>query len=434
MNLKSKSVCVIDDGWFFPICIHLAKHFGKVFFWNDTVSKSPTINKLLIGDGYNQVIRLDEFWPHLNEIDVFVFPDNGYAQLQKHLEKMGKLVWGSREGDELELKREKLRLIQKELKMDVPEYKMYRGLSSLRDHLKDAGHCFIKISRWRGNTETFEHHNYELSKGYLDKLAVSFGPAAEFVRFMVEQPIDTDIELGTDSFCINGRFPNKAVMGIEKKDTAYIGALLNYDDLPEQVQAVNEKLIDDFTVYQYRNFFSTEIRVKDDKNYLIDFTARLGFPSGNSQLLLYKNLGEIIWWGAQGRMIDIEPAAKFAIEVAIHHRDDPDIWRQIIVPDEILDRVNLVTPFRVSGTLYSIPVLPHPCNIIGSVCGLGDTIEEALEDVMKLADELKDNHVEINTHALADMLIEAKKMEERGMPMSNNGVPDPDTVLEKVDN
>ena len=433
MNLKSKGVCVIDDGWFFPITLHLAKDFGKTFFWNDTVSKSPTINKLLIGDGYDNVIRLDEFWPHLDEIDLFVFPDNGYSRLQVYLDSIGKRVWGSRVGDEMELKREKMRRIQKELGMDVPEYTMVRGVKALRDKLKNSDRCFIKVSRWRGNTETFEHTDFNLTEGYLDKLAVNLGPAKEFLNFIVEQPIDTDIEVGTDSFCIDGKFPNKAVMGIEKKDQAYIGALLDYGSLPDRVTSVNEALAPRFKNYKYRNFFSTEIRVKGDKNYLIDFTARLGFPSGNSQLLLYKNLSEIVWEGAAGKMVDIQPAAKFSVEVVMKHKDDPEIWRQLNIPKNILDRVNLVTPFRVVDDLYSIPHLPGSCHIIGSVTGLGDSIEDAVKDVLSLCESLKGNPVDVDTQSLADILIEAKEMEARGMPMSRNGVPEPEMVLEKAD-
>src|ERR1700722_8124985 len=102
-NYRSKTVCVVDNGLFLEVARTLAKDFGKVLYYMPWQSGYPKSNVLLVGHGIPGIKRIDSFWPLLDEIDLFVFPDVYEGPLQEHLVSLGKRVWGSRNGDELEL-------------------------------------------------------------------------------------------------------------------------------------------------------------------------------------------------------------------------------------------------------------------------------------------------------------------------------------------
>jgi len=69
--------------------------------------------------------------------------------------------------------------------------------------------------------------------GILDVWAVRFGPAQNMVRFIVCEPIDTPLEIGGDTYCVDGQWPSLMLHGDEKKDKGYIGTVTKREDMPE---------------------------------------------------------------------------------------------------------------------------------------------------------------------------------------------------------
>jgi hypothetical protein len=91
----------------------------------------------LIGEGLSNVERVNNLFDYIDEVDVFVFPDIIDADLQLHLESLGKKVFGSRRGEELETNRAGMREYMKELKLPVGHYEIIKGVDALRLYLKD---------------------------------------------------------------------------------------------------------------------------------------------------------------------------------------------------------------------------------------------------------------------------------------------------------
>lgn len=431
-DLSNRTACVVDHGLFLELALRLARDgFGKVFYHTPWEKGFPLLNDGIIGDGFEEegVIRCDDIFDHLREIDLFVFPDVQHHSLQKHLALLDKPVWGSRRGDELELYRELLKKKQKELGMDVPEYAVVTGLTALREFLEDKENVFVKMSKFRGSHETWKWINSELSGGYIDELRVRFGGASEQIPFVVEFGIDTDIEVGYDGYCIDGKFPSIALTGLEKKDQGYIGVVTKYEDMPDQVVSVNEALADTLKAYRYRNLISTEIRVKDDKNYLIDLTCRFPSPSGEAQLELWGNLPEIMWQGAWGGMLDPEPTAQFCAEAIVQHNGDEKNWRVMDIPDSVRQWVKLYHCCKIDGR-YHIPPADHLGETIGAVIGLGDTMEEAIDAMNEHAAEISHNQITINADSMVDILDEFHEAEKQGVPLTDQPVPKPETALD----
>lgn len=271
-EVSSKTVLCVDHGLFLPLAIKLADSFQRVLYYSPWEKGFPILNDCIIGDGYDNIERVDDIWEHLKDVDLFIFPDLQHSGLQLHLESLGKRVWGSREGDDLELRRSFLKKTQKKLGLEVPDYKTITGIANLRTYLKAYEDQFVKISRYRGVMETFHHLNYEQSQPILDHLAVMFGPLQNEVPFLVEGPIKTDLEVGYDGWSIDGQWPDVGLQGWEAKDKALIASVQDYSKMPEEVTSINEALSPVLKKYRYRNFLSTEIRVAD-KPFLIDITC-----------------------------------------------------------------------------------------------------------------------------------------------------------------
>lgn len=418
---------VFDHGLFVSLAERLSRDFKKVYYHSPWEKGFPLLNDCVVGDIPN-VVRVRDIWAVIDEVDVCVFPDIQHAGLQLHLESMGKKVWGSRKGDRMELSRRDFLEKLKEIGLPVMDWKWIFGLEELKEELQQRDDLFIKISRYRGSMETWHHQNWKLSEPILDELAVRFGPLKNDVPFIVCDPIHTDLEVGYDGYCIDGKFPSIGVQGYEIKDRAFIASVQKYEDLPEFVQTVNEKMAPVLGEYRYRNFWSTEIRIQGDKPYFIDPCCRCPSPATEAQLELYDNWGEIIMAGAEGTLVDPEPVAKFSAEAMIYHNGDSDKWRTVEVNPDFVRWVKLYRPCFVDGA-FRIPPCEHNMDEIGAVVGIGNTIQEAVDHLHETVNSLKDQPVSIRSDALYEAVKEIRKAEEQGVEFTDQKVPSPESVM-----
>jgi hypothetical protein len=421
------SALVIDGGLFLPLALKLGPSFKRLLYHTPSERAFSIINDACLGDGFEDgwnVERCDDFWEELKDIDLVIVPEIGNSGIQQHLESIGKLVWGSRQGDNLELKRGLLKKVQREVGLAVPKHKPIIGLDDLRDFLKVQDEVYVKVSRFRGTTETFHHIDYDHSLPLLDHLAVLLGPLQNDFPFMVEWPIETKVELGYDGYCVDGKYPKLGIQGIECKDRGLIASVQSYDELPEEVTEINDAMGPVFAKYRYRNFLSTEIR----EGTMIDITCRAGVPSIESQMELWSNLPEIIVAGAAGEVVDPIPAAKFAVECIIHHSDDEARWRVLEVPEEAKDAVKPYFACYHDG-LYCFPPFPHSSEIVASIVVIGDDLAEAIGDLKEMADLLSDQPVTVKIDAISDMLKTIHESEKEGVEFSSEEVPQPEEVI-----
>ena len=301
-DISTLTVCVVDHGLGIPVAQRLARNgFGRVLYHVPNDEGFPTINRCIIGENMDGIEKVDGFWRIKNEIDCFVFPDMGWADLQLELESQGFPVWGSREGDTLEIYRQKFHKVLKRVGLEVAKFVPIRGLNALRKHLEDAEDKYIKISRFRGTMETHHWRSWDLDEGWLDVLAVKCGPAKELITFLVFDAIDTPLEVGGDTHGVDGKWPSLMLHADECKDHSILGVVTPRDEMPEKIQDVLNAFGPELEKYRYRNQWSMEIRILDDKGYFIDPCCRLGLPSTLSQMMLWGNWPEIVWAGQTGK-------------------------------------------------------------------------------------------------------------------------------------
>lgn len=411
-----------------PLARHLAKTYGRVLYHTPWESSFPTIDAACIGDGFECIERCQDIWGARDEIDLFVFPDILFGGLQEELRRQGFPVWGSGHGDDLETNRLKFLEVLQHTGLEIPPVTEVRGLTELRSHLADAEDKFIKISKYRGSMETRHWRNLELDGPWLDALAVKLGPVGERLRFLVCDPIDTDIEIGCDTYCIDGQFPSHILEAYEWKDKSAFGAFKALDRAARPVQAVLHEFGPELGKYTYRNYFSAEIRAKGDKYYFLDPCCRGPLPMTWSQVSLYGNWPEIIWAGAHGELVEPEPMAKYTCECAVSScKAECGSWTTIRVPDELEDHLFISRCCYLNGLRALPPDEKHPGDV-GWLVAIGDTPRDTLDRMLELAGKLPDGF-SAATESLPDLLEEISHAEEEGMKFGKQPLPRPEEAV-----
>lgn len=420
---------VIDNGLFLNIAHRLAKPggFGRVLYHTHWENGFPTINKGLIGSGYPDIERCSDIFSVINDVDVWVFPDIYRSGMQLYLESIGKNVWGSRSADSFEFKRQKFHKLLGKLGLDVPQYVVIHGMNALREHLKHEEDKYLKISTWRGSMETTHWRSWAVDEGLLDLLAVRFGPAKELIPFIVFDAIETDLEIGADTYCIDGQFPDLMFHGVEAKDKGYMGMVTKKSKMPPRMMEILEAFAPTLKKHRYRNQLSTEIRVKDDKWYFTDATQRAGCPTTNSQLIMWKNFPEIVYHGSRGELVQPIPSGQCSVEVLISAKADKAQWTVLDIPPELREWTSFGNSCEIDGKICC-PADDDHSNDVGWIFALGDTPAKAFENLKEKVDLLPDG-VSADTTCLIDLIKEAETMESEDIPFSDHPLPPVEDVV-----
>lgn len=426
-EVKDTVMCLVegDMGLFLPVAQRLARDCKHVFYKCGDRPSFPTIDKGVIGDGFDNITRVDDVWAIKNQVDCFVFPDIGNAELQAELESQGKPVWGSRTGDMLEINRRHFMGKLIDLNLPVPPYQLIVGLKHLREFLKDKKDKFIKISKYRGDMETEHWKDWASSSVFLDELAVTFGPTQELVPFIVCDKIDTPNEFGCDTYCINGKWPEFMLRADEYKDKALIGAVTPRLDLPLEILETIDALSPEFEKLGYANFFSMELRDK----FLIDATCRGPLPALGSQMELFSNFSDIIWRGSNYELVETEPVVNYSCEVALSTKTVRKGWAVFEIPEQLKQWVKIGRCCQIDGKLC-IPKSPMDDEDVGWLVAIGETPEETIQTMLQQAKELPDG-LTAATFMLPDLLASIRAGESDGLKFAKQSMPQPEEAVAK---
>lgn len=419
--------CVVDHGLFLPWADMLSRGFKKVYYHTPWEKSFPKIGDCVIGDGYERIERIDDFFPIIDKIDLFVFPDIGWNGLQLHLEGCGKPVWGSRMGDELEIYREHFMDVVGEVGLSLPKFQKIRGLENLKVFLKNKTDKYLKISKYRGSFETYHWRSWREDEGEMEKWAVRFGPLKNEILFVVVDPIETEIEDGYDGYCVDGKFPDQAFHGIENKDKGYMCAIQDFDTLPEQIKNVNKAFSKKLEEVRYRNNFSTEVRITKDDFFFIDPTCRLGSPPSQVMAEMLSNWCDIVWHGAHGKLVQMQPKAEYGVQTVLNGKSETGCWGVADFDLDIRQWVKCGNTCEVDGRLC-FPPSDEPDTMIGWLVGIGDSFEEAIDHLKESIGFLPDG-VSTNIQSLVELLQQMDSAEGMDISFGDGERPEPESVI-----
>lgn len=414
-SFKTKSVLCLDNGGCVSLAEKLGESFGRVNYWSSWKSAFPSSNAVLIGTGVPGVTRVNDFWDVLPETDIVVIGDLYYPGLAIHLrDEMGFPVWAGAGAEELETDRVGAKEQMKRLGIPIGKYRVIKGIDKLRNFLESHEDVYVKTN-WRGDFESFHSKNWDLIKPRIAEIGNHLGAGAEVAEFIVEDSIPDATEIALDAYCVDGQFPNLALLGAENKDSSYAGIMLDADDWPKQVTDANEKLAPMFKEAGCRQFVALETRVtKDGTGYVNDPCIRMSSPPGGALLEHYKNIAEIIWHGAHGRCVDPEPAGKFCVSLVIYSEWAEQQWQAVHYPKKIAANVKLKNYADIGGTRFVIPQQVGLCEI-GEICASGDTLEEARERVKGFEDKVQGFKVKTYSSSLDEAEESLDKLKALGV-------------------
>ncbi|HUD74399.1 MAG TPA: hypothetical protein VMQ76_04945 [Terracidiphilus sp.] len=428
-DISNACFCVCDHGFFVPLALRLAETGARVIYHNLAWAKSnPTLSDGIIGDGFENIECVLDLWDIKKEVDAFVFPDVGHMGLQKELASQGFPVWGAKDGMRLETDREFFMKKLDELGLDVPPFQKVIGLTALAKYLIPRRDIWIKISRWRGSWETKHWRSYKEDGGKLDNWAVLFGGAKEMIIFLCFDKIETKLEIGSDTYNVDGQYPSLVLHGIEKKDEAYFSAITKRDKLPPEILTIMEAFQPWLKKKKYRNQWCMEIRVTEHEAYFLDATPRGGLPSTGSQLMAMSNLPEVILRGASGEFVEAEYNCKFTAECMVKIHGETNTWETLDIPRELRPYLMLSDCCEIKGQTWW-PGGNDELEDLGWLVATGDTPTETLHLMNHLADLLPDG-ANACVEALADIIREVEEMEANGIPFTDEPMPEAEIVLE----
>lgn len=435
-DIKDLTFCVVDHSIYFPVAQRLARDAKRVLYHIPGVEAFETFARSCLGDGHPDVELCDHFWPIKKEIDCFVFPDCADWDLQLELESQGFPIWGSKMAEVEEKDRGFWLETCEQLGLPMPRTIPIKGLTNLSLFFKEheGEEWYVKITRFRGDMETWKGCTPAQIQNKIDCLALKFGPFKEHITFYVQQKVDTNIEGGADTYFVNGDYPDKIILGYEKKGESYFATWREREDMPSEIWGVSEKIAPLLESYGYCNTVSTEVRVKKGgengnvRSYLLDPCLRFPSPAGEEELEMYANFTEIIYRGACGELVQPEMAAKFCGEAVIQYSGDRDGWKSVSVPEELRRWVKFYANACQDGA-YHFPPAQDP-EAIGCVVALADTPQGVLDNLKEIRDALKDEPVTICVEPIADLFTEIEEAESKGVEFSPKEMPKPAEVLE----
>lgn len=415
-DLKEKIGLMKDYGLFHCVAEAIAPAFKKFYYYVEYRSAFPKSSLAEIGKGFPGITRVPrteggrDLYDFIDEADVLIFPDVMDGDLETSERKRGKLVWGPGHASRLEQDRWYFRQLQVELGMPAPKTLLVHGLDELEDALRSLENVYVKVATWRGDIETFHHIDWNLTEERLVHWRYVLGPKGLTMNFLVEYPVAPDgVEVGVDTYVVDGEYPPVIAYGYEKKGRAYLGTWRRKEDLPRPLAWSNEKLGPTFKTFGMRGFYSNEIRIGQERvPYIIDPCVRAGSPPTEAVSSLYDNFAEMIYNGAAGELIEPKPKAKyFGLARVCTPQAATGPWTTVEIPDEAKPFVKLRNAtyqnrrYRVAGG--------SGVDTIGSIIGFGDTVDEVKAQIRKIAPLVRANDIEIYTDELDDLSATIEK-------------------------
>jgi intein/homing endonuclease len=113
------------------------------------------------------------------------------------------------------------------------------------------------------------------------------------------------------------------------------------------------------------------------------------YPPGEALMEVYENLGEILYYGAQGQMVVPRPLTKYFAIARIEAPTSEDDWNTLFFPPELRQWIKLHDLTIINGRSYTVPHRIEEWTRIGSVIGFGDTVDDAIGTVRERAEQLK---------------------------------------------
>jgi translation initiation factor IF-3 len=396
-DLSTKTALVYDlSGSYTHIAETIAPDFARTLYHCQWETGFSHVQDYMPGVGLEGVERVFDPADHYKDVDLVIFPDVGLGGLQKYLRSQGLAIWGSARHERFERDRIRLKQVLQGLDLDVADYQVITGLKALREYLAENEKLWIKISYFRGITETHEHKSSFASQGWLDDLSVKLGPMQESIDFLVEEPIEGDaVEVGIDRYAIDAQVPLTGLWGYEDKDHGYIGTT---GKTPDRLNSVTQRFAS--ILDGYSGPLSTEVRVTKDQDFIVDFTARFPSPPSEAECLNIANLARLMYDGARGIWTPAEYRYKMVAQLVLASDvlEDHALAIKVGMPGRVMIHGHCC----FDGRDYAAS--PLKIGEFAGAVGLNDDLEDAMAEALEAAESVEGDQVKFDASAFGRIM------------------------------
>lgn len=388
MNLKNKTLLIIDRGLYSYMGEFMARYYGKVYYHNPTSDSYPTATTAMIGQGLDSVEWVEYIEDAIDKADVIFFPDCMDGKQQVFLREKGYAVCGSGMGDKMELDKAFFLEQVKDAGLPVPKTYRAEGLDEVWDYVKDRGLCYMKCAdKYRSDFETTAHKNRFQTEIFLNAKRKLMGvKRANEIEILIQEPIESECESGIDGFQLNGMLPDYCAIGFEIKDKGIVERITK--DMPNILQKVCSKLEQSYKKLGYQGPYSNEVRItKSGKAYPIDETCRCASPPSAVLTRMYgEAYAKAIYSLAHGKLPDLSGYEhEYGAEIVLSSK-----WHfehEIYIPPVNEEWLILKNHYKTKDGYYCVP--NDNDGIFGSVIAVGKSVEEVTELAMERVKSLE---------------------------------------------
>jgi hypothetical protein len=296
-----------------------------------------------------------------------------------------KSVWGSGKGEKLEDNRLFLKKILEAINLQVQKWKAIKGVSALEAYIKQHPNQWVKLNIFRGDegAESFYAKDIESIQTNLLRLRLTYGPLCEDVTFIVEENIDTPVEIGYDGFFNGHNYADKCFLGYERHKNLYVAKVIDYEDLPIALYETQEALAPVLEKLEFRGALSTEEKIVSKKeNYFLDICSRLPSPLSALYPVVIKNWAELVYGFGKGEDISLDIDAKYVAAMGLESEDLEKDFVEVKIKPNSRDKVRFQTACQKDGKYYAVRGNKMACILVAQ----GNSVDEVLKGLQKNAD------------------------------------------------
>jgi hypothetical protein len=419
VDLSKQKLLVVDNGMFSMIAQHCAKWWGHVWYSKPVAAAFLESSQHIIGRGFDDFEWVPDYKEYVDKADVILYPDINYRADQIFYHNHGYHVCGARGGEIMELDKAYFLREIKKAGLPVPKTWFFdgtdhpTGLDAVWEFLKNKHQkLWIKAcERYRADWETDSHEDpFQTEIIFNEKRAELGVHRANSIKLLVQEEIPDAVEIGRDApFQLNGEFPKKGFVGIEKKGQFYLGRW--FEDCPKILDDISKKQAPIYKKLGFAGIFSNEVRItKEGIAYPMDDCTRAPNPPTSLLMKIYgESYARAIYDLAHDKMPVLKPEYLFGAEIILsstwHEKHEFHIPKQDKNVRGWLYLRNYTK--RDNGEVYCVE---NKCNgHFGSVISVGNSIDEVGRAVEEHADRVKGYRIDYTKDFLGSMKPEIEK-------------------------
>ena len=383
-------LCIDQAGIYVEQCSALWKKGDNLKFWTSwEADQKFDYYSTGIGFGNMEKIKYAAEWydwadlifnPNVTGQDTIAYLRTIYPK---------KSIFGSGMALKLEQDRWGLKKVLDSIGIKFSQSERIIGTDNLREYLKTNKDKYIKISTFRGDTESFYAKDAKSADLKIDEICAARGPFKNKVEFIVEETIDSDVEIGADLIFNGVDYLKPYLYGYEICKGFYLGRVS--EELPYLLKDVMDRLKPVLQKLDYRSCISTEIKCVNKKtSYFLDITCRLPNPLCAIYNEYIKNWTDVVYKTGlkQDVRLDIKHKYVGAFFLNSHHGDKHYI--KIDIEEKDRDHIKFVSVAKNDGSYYSVKGTEKICVIIAG----GQTVQEVIDTIKKYADKVNADGLE----------------------------------------